>query len=336
VSGEAAMDPAQPAASLPLTRFEQVHTEDVEQARHVIADAFCPHELTALDSGREFDVRFHAANTGNVSLCYLDYGGRVHLTPSEQETFYLVLMPLAGGAEITCGPEQVAYDATGASVPPVDRPYDLLVRAGSPHLAARISRSRLEKHLRSLLDRPVALPVRFALGMDMTAPLARSWRRAVSLLVDEVDDGGTILDQPLAARELERVLMTQLLIAQPNNYSALLSAQPRRPAPRLVRRAAELIEAHAAEPLTVEDIAEATGVSVRALQEGFRRFLETTPMNYLRDVRLRHAHDELTAADPARTTVTEIAIRWGFLHPSRFSAQYRQRYGESPSATLRR
>jgi transcriptional regulator GlxA family with amidase domain len=59
-------------------------------------------------------------------------------------------------------------------------------------------------------------------------------------------------------------------------------------------------------------------------------------MSYLREIRLQHVRKDLSAADPTETTVTEIATRWGFLHPGRFSAQYRERFGEPPSATLRR
>lgn len=323
------------AGHLPLSRFEQVHTADVDQARHVVAEAFCPHRLIALDRASQFETRFHSAGDGDVRLCYLDYGGRVHITPDEQESFYLVLMPLAGQVDISCGRERFQYDRDGASVPPVDRTWSVHVQAGSPHLVMWIARNRLEEHLRSMLARPVAEPVRFALGMDMTVPPARSWRRVVNLLLDEIDGGGPIPAQPLAMRELERLLLSQLLLAQPSNYSDLLREQPRGTAPRAIRRAAELIEAHAAEPLTVEDIAEATGLSVRALQEGFRRFLDTTPMSYLREVRLRYVREELAAADPASTTVTKIALRWGFLHAGRFSARYHERFGEPPSATLR-
>jgi transcriptional regulator GlxA family with amidase domain len=74
---------------------------------------------------------------------------------------------------------------------------------------------------------------------------------------------------------------------------------------------------------------------VRSLQDGFRRYLDTTPINYLREVRLRAVRAELAASDPTRTNVTDVALRWGFLHAGRFSVQYRQRFGESPSATLR-
>jgi AraC-like DNA-binding protein len=32
--------------------------------------------------------------------------------------------------------------------------------------------------------------------------------------------------------------------------------------------------------------------------------------------------------------VSEIALRWGFGHFGRFAAEYRRRFGESPSQTL--
>ena len=332
---ETIVSPSPFEAHLPLSRFEQIHTVDVDQARHVVGEAFCPHRLTALDGGIE--TRFHSARDGDVRLCYLDYGGRVHIAAQEMESFHLVLIPLAGHAELTCGRERIQYGRGEASVPHVDRPYSICVSADSPHLAVWIARDRLEEHLHSVLARPVTEPVRFDLGMDLTAPPARSWRKTVNLLLDEVDDDGPILDHPLALREMERLLLTQLLLTQPSNYSELLHGeQPRGTAPKAIREAAGLIEAHAAEPLTVEDIAEYVGIGVRALQEGFRRYLDTTPMTHLREIRLRRVREELAAADPASTTVTETAISWGFLHAGRFSRRYHQRFGEPPSATLRR
>lgn len=77
-------------------------------------------------------------------------------------------------------------------------------------------------------------------------------------------------------------------------------------------------------------------VSVRSLQEGFRRSLDTTPVAYLRRVRLEKARDELTAAEPGTTSVTEVATRWGFVHLGRFSSTYARAFGERPSETLRR
>jgi AraC-like DNA-binding protein len=325
-----------PAAPLPLSRFQQLHTLDVDQARHVVTEVFCPHRLTALDRARQFETRLHTVRTSHISLCYLDYGGRVHIAPHAQESFYLVLIPLAGRAQLNHGREEALYDSDGAAVPPVDRAYHIEVSAGSPHLVVRIARDSLEEHLRSMVARPVAQSIRFDLKMDMTAPAVRSWRKVVGLFLDEVDGDGLIPQHPLAMRELERLLLGQLLLAQPNNYSALLHEHPGGATYQAVRRAAELIEARAAEQLTVEDLARATALSVRALQQGFRRFRDTTPMSYLCEVRLQHAREDLLTADPAGTTVTEIALRWGFLHAGRFAARYRGRFGELPSATLHR
>jgi hypothetical protein len=74
----------------------------------------------------------------------------------------------------------------------------------------------------------------------------------------------------------------------------------------------------------------------RAVQLGFRRHLNTTPTQYLRRVRLAHAHDALKAADPDTDTVGAIARRWGFADPGRFKRMYRDAYGLAALQTLLR
>jgi transcriptional regulator GlxA family with amidase domain len=83
------------------------------------------------------------------------------------------------------------------------------------------------------------------------------------------------------------------------------------------------------------EIAAAAGVTIRAVQLAFRRHLDTTPLGYLRRVRLDYAHRQLAAADPQHESVTAVAYRWGFANSSRFAAYYRQAYGVLPSHTLR-
>jgi transcriptional regulator GlxA family with amidase domain len=88
-------------------------------------------------------------------------------------------------------------------------------------------------------------------------------------------------------------------------------------------------------PFTVADLAAVAGVSVRSLQESFRRYVGMPPMTYLRHLRLAHAHEQLRQADPALHSVTDIAHRAGFTHMGRFAADYRARYEVSPRETLR-
>jgi len=103
-----------------------------------------------------------------------------------------------------------------------------------------------------------------------------------------------------------------------------------------VGRAVAFIEERAGDDIGVTDIAGAAFVTVRAVQLAFRRYLGTTPLGYLRWVRLERAHQQLLSADPDRTTVTAVAADWHFTNASRFSAYYRAAYGVSPAQTLRR
>lgn len=141
-------------------------------------------------------------------------------------------------------------------------------------------------------------------------------------------------DEPIIAAELKRhALMTTLTTFDTSYLDAVQRAHQRSAAPRTVRRAIAHIEAHAREPLTLDDIAAAAGISTRGLQHAFRRALDMTPSEYLRRVRLDGAHAELRSVAPM--SVTEVARRWGFSSASRFARYYRESYGRNPAQTAR-
>ena len=94
------------------------------------------------------------------------------------------------------------------------------------------------------------------------------------------------------------------------------------------------MESNLDQALAIADIAAAAGVTVRALQTAFQRHLGTTPLAYLRRLRLEEVRAELVAADPSQQTVVAVAARWGFHHHGRMTAAYRELYGELPSTTL--
>jgi transcriptional regulator GlxA family with amidase domain len=107
------------------------------------------------------------------------------------------------------------------------------------------------------------------------------------------------------------------------------------PGPAHLKRACELIRANVAEPVRIAEIATQLGISPRHLQAGFRQHLGTTPHRFLRDCRLDEANRLLSTAEPGATT-TAIAYDCGFGHLGELAQSYRQRFGESPSETLRR
>jgi transcriptional regulator GlxA family with amidase domain len=105
--------------------------------------------------------------------------------------------------------------------------------------------------------------------------------------------------------------------------------------PVLLRRAIAFIHDNAHRDITLSDIAASVNVTPRSVQYTFRRHVGSTPLEYLRSLRLNRAHRELQAADPSVDTVMAIAGRWGFGHAGRFSSMYKRTFGTSPSRTLR-
>ncbi|MEG8037565.1 helix-turn-helix domain-containing protein [Sphingomonas sp. LR61] len=88
--------------------------------------------------------------------------------------------------------------------------------------------------------------------------------------------------------------------------------------------------------MTIADLAAVAGLSVRSVQESFRRVFDVSPLTYLQDVRLDRVRSELLALDPQVGAIGDVARRWGFAHLGRFSASYAARFGEYPKQTLRR
>jgi transcriptional regulator GlxA family with amidase domain len=141
---------------------------------------------------------------------------------------------------------------------------------------------------------------------------------------------------PLVLGHACRLLAAVTLSVFPNTASCSPTPADRNDhQPVLLRRAMEYIDANVANDIGLGDIAEAVHVTPRAVQYMFRRHLETTPLQYLRRLRLHHAHQDLQRTDRNHATVTEIAARWGFAHTGRFAVLYRQTYGQSPHTTLR-
>jgi AraC-like DNA-binding protein len=118
-------------------------------------------------------------------------------------------------------------------------------------------------------------------------------------------------------------------------YSRALAGPAAPGRPGVIRDAMDIIEAGPHLPLTTSTLARQCHVSVRTLQEGFRRHLGMSPMAYLRVVRLQRAHRDLRSADADHSTVACIAHRWGFTHLGRFAAAHKEMFGETPLQVLR-
>lgn len=86
---------------------------------------------------------------------------------------------------------------------------------------------------------------------------------------------------------------------------------------------------------SVNDLCQRLQVSRRTVQNSFRAVAETTPLNYLRSVRLNGVRRTLMSTRASELSIGDIAAQWGFYHLSHFAAEYHALFAELPSHTAR-
>src|SRR5450759_1356126 len=100
-------------------------------------------------------------------------------------------------------------------------------------------------------------------------------------------------------------------------------------------RALGWLRGHLSEPIQLELLAQISGVRPRTLETHFKMFLGTTPLGWVRRMRLARARQEMLHPGP-EDTVTGVALSSGFGQLGRFAADYRRAFGELPSTTMQR
>lgn len=193
----------------------------------------------------------------------------------------------------------------------------------------------LRSRLAALLGEEPAGTLEFAPQIELAVGLGNGLARHVHQMMSNFLDGRTIFRDPVMAASLEDAIACDLLLKQANNFSQRLNRLGHRIAPRNMRRAVDFIDAHLDRAITIADLAQVSGVAGRSLFRHFQTVRGTSPMRYIRELRFHKVRQALLRAEP-QERVTEIALKFGFGHLGRFSVQYRERYRETPSATVRR
>lgn len=318
-------------ASVPV-----VATRSVEEAREAVSRIYLRHNLSSRDGA--MNMRFNATAGDHMTLGYLTYQADAELTMPPTEDCYIVNLTLAGATRGSRGDgvrERTAGNERGLVLTPVQS-HRVQWTADAEQLHLKISRARLESHLADLLGNPVTKVIEFDFAVDLTSGPGPGLLRSVCFLAAELDRPAGLAEMPLARGQLEAYVLSSLLYSGRHQFSAVLAD------PNSLRRLGRLgpvlqyIEANADSDLTPETLARAARVSVRTLHAAFQQQLGESPMAYVRRIRLGRVRAELLRSDPSKVRVTDVAMRWGFMHLSRFAEQYREQFNELPSVTLHR
>ncbi|OBK15752.1 AraC family transcriptional regulator [Mycobacterium asiaticum] len=310
-------------------------TSDPHEARSRIAAVYCPHRLTVRGGPSTFRARHAEGGAPGLGVYSLSFGPAItSLDSSTFDDFVLVSQQIAGrlavradsGDRLLLPGEHVVLDAHTA--------YRLRWEENCNLFHVRIARSDFETAVAEFTGAGGSGAVRFPLSWRPSKPGSVAVAKVMHFLLRNAGPNGLLTSGALLREQMRRTLVASIVEAYPGAFPpAGSSGEVRPPA---VRRAIAYLEDSVAEDVRIRDVAAAARLSTRALQEAFRRHLDTTPMAYLKSIRLAQAHAELRQSSiEDGTTVAAVAYRWGFGNLGRFAADYRREFGRSPSEVLR-
>jgi AraC family ethanolamine operon transcriptional activator len=260
----------------------------------------------------------------------LDTRVRVQAEPAEVVPFAVVLS-LRGESRF-CGremePERLVRAAGGS--------WEAHVGGSLEYACVAVERGAFDSAMQSLQGRP---PDPGWLVSDLAGADPRAvgaLRRWMASTLERLEAQPDLADAPavrrsIASDALER--LGRLLDVVPARGERLPGPSRRYAA---VRRVEDLLESRPTWTPTIPELCAEVGTSQRTLEYAFREHLGLTPVRYLRLWRLNAVRRELRDAATGATRVTDVALRWGFGELGRFAREYRELFGEPPSATLRR
>ena len=321
------------ASFSPPQRQPTFMTCDLEEGARYVSETSL-HTLRPVNSNSEVDLAHWRCSLENTHLdmIKLTCGSEFWIGRTGATNRFLFQFPLSGSCRIESGSRSVIASPGEAFV--LNPRQDTFKRWHSPcsQIMVQVERRTLERVLAAEIGRDCAEPLLFDSAVqDKTAARALN---AVTQSVWRDFMEHSPLHHRCVMRAFERSLLVAYLGILRHNYSDELHRPVAPAAPYYVRRAEDFIRANIRDRIDIEDLVAVSAVSARSLYYGFRRWRGTTPMNYLRNLRLSVAHEELKKARDEGNNVTRIALGVGYDHLSRFSKDYKQRFGQSPSTTM--
>jgi len=175
-------------------------------------------------------------------------------------------------------------------------------------------------------------------AMKLPSAIMRRARHSLAMMLEEIANPAHIRSAPPeSAQSLTRraaALFTDIYLhARPPTAPRIRTATR---LAKIVRKAEDRFAAARGGPVSLADLCAAAGVSQGTLYHAFMVMCDSSPMAYFKKRRLTDARLALLGAPADRGSVKSAALGAGLTHLGRFSAEYRDLFGETPTATLNR
>jgi AraC-like DNA-binding protein len=310
----------------------------VSRQAEVVHDALSrrlSHHRFACRRPSAMDARIYSLELSTIQLVDLSYGVDVDVEAEVGEDHFLVHMGMQGETQMWTNGKSYPLPPDGLLISNPGAPLRVQMTGDCRHFAVRMPIAICKDYLTRTLGIPFNRPLEFYAGRDGSRELPVAWRGMMSHICGQLRMAPAMMGHRRVQAQYGQLLTELLLGNYCNSYSEQIARHGNDISPRHVRRARELIHASRDDTISIADLAQRVGVSVRSLQNGFRQFLGVTPLEYVRRHRLEQLHRALMDSQ-SRANVTELMLECGIANFGRYAQYYRQQYGCLPSETLRR
>lgn len=307
-------------------------TTDPDKAGRHLSPYLCHHTVSTRHD-KDLSFKHCHSDVGGIGIHLLRYGVDLTISGTPGNDCYILLLLLAGWGELKQNGAHSIVCPENVCVINPDEDMSLYLTSDQSNMTLRVPRHLVEDFISRETGTLQSTPLCFKPSPRQNGSGLRNF---MSYLFGELGRNNPSLTSGLVSRQIEQTLVGLMLTELPHDRMNLLSENSTPASPVYVRVAEEFMAAHAREAITLQDIAQAAGISIRTLQKGFQRHRNTPPMAALRNRRLLLAREQLLGADPYCHSVTTIALDCGFTHLSKFASLYRAHFGECPSETLKR
>lgn len=310
-------------------------SQSIIEMQREISSTYCDHGLTILNSSSDLLGTFFHLPMRGMSLNILSYGAEVAIDAGDFENFYMLEFPMTGGVDLCLGKETYRSGGNKGTLVSPGVHVKSVWSADCSQVMLKIDKSVLRDYLQSVIIRNVDKPVVFKHEVRFDEGIGASIFAYLKYLIEQSQVNKLLLTSPLIREELENSILAMLVDQLPHNYTEAIKFENSLVLPHYVSVAYKYLKENAQKQVSNEDLARISGVSPRTLYSGFRNFMGMSPQTCLRIYRLQKVKVELETMG-SYIPINEIARKWGFKHMGRFSKDFGQRFGVSPSKFYRR
>lgn len=312
-----------------------MRTRQVDEARDYLGEVFARHTLEPAQPRSQLAFVHQHKSPGSVSLHSLTYGSGVEVK-LEIPDFYFLQITLEGICQISSRFWDVTLKPGSIFIMNPNIPYTKSWSDNARQLQVKIPAAMLRRHLQSETDDDTLRDLNFSTVILSTMDAGGALLNLVEYLCEDYLDDNGLWRSPPVLESIESSLLSAILHTFPHSQSLRLQNKLSPAAPSYVRRAEDFIRANLSNSIAIAEVCAVAGVSPRTLQDGFRRFRDSTPALYIRNLRLDLAKRQIAATRGSDASITQIALNCGFNHVGRFANLYFERFGEKPLQSLRK